>query len=235
MKPIIFACIFAAMVSSKVEAYYSQFGQDKFVHECFFPKLKNGIFVDIGAHNGIHFSNSCFFEKKMGWNGICFEPIPEIFAELKKNRDCILVQGCVTDWTGPGQFLRVHSSRIDTEMLSGLMKKYDPKHLERVYREVKKHGGRVEIIDVGCYQLHELLEENGITHVNYLSIDIEGGELDVLKTIDFSRIVVDVITVEDNYKDPEITSYLENQGFHLVKKMGCDLVFASKQILKTSP
>ena len=64
--------------------FYSQFGQDAFVFKEFFENKQNGIFIDIGAHDGESFSNSKFFEKTLNWKGICIEPIPEVFQELKK-------------------------------------------------------------------------------------------------------------------------------------------------------
>lgn len=157
--------------------YYSQCGQDQYVNEQIFKNLQGGVFVDIGAHNGITFSNTYFFEKERGWKGICIEPIPARFAELKACRDCLCIEGCISDINGISQLLMVSSNRVDTEMLSGLLHKYEPKHLERVKREVSIYGNTYETIDVQCYILNDLLEQNGIIHVNYLSIDTEGGNL----------------------------------------------------------
>lgn len=54
------------------------------MNERFFKNLKNGVFFDIGAHDGVSLSNTYFFEKELGWSGICLEPIPEVFERLKK-------------------------------------------------------------------------------------------------------------------------------------------------------
>ena len=67
--------------------YYSQSQQDKIV-DILFSKKMNGFFVDIGAHNGVNFSNSLFFETYRDWKGVCIEPIPEVFEQLQKNRNC---------------------------------------------------------------------------------------------------------------------------------------------------
>ena len=64
--------------------YYSQCKQDQYINESFFKGKDSGVFVDIGAHNGISLSNSYFFEKELGWNGVCIEPMPEVYSELKK-------------------------------------------------------------------------------------------------------------------------------------------------------
>ncbi len=113
-------------------------------------------------------------------------------------------------------------------MLSGLPEKYDPKHAERIDTELKSHGGEKSLIEVQCYKLNDLLAQNNFSHVDYLSLDTEGGELEILKSIDFSRFDIDVITVENNYDDPEFKSFLTSKGYELVKKLGSDEVYKKK-------
>src|SRR5438309_1453970 len=115
--------------------YYSQCKQDKFVNEHFFKNKKNGFFVDIGAHNGVTYSNTFFFEKELNWTGICIEPIPKIFNELKSNRNCLCVQGCISDFNGISQLLNVSNPIEGTKMLSmlsGLLHKYNHRHINRI-------------------------------------------------------------------------------------------------------
>ncbi len=64
------------------EQYYSQDGQDEFLDRSVFKGRKSGFFVEIGAHDGVRFSNSAFLERERGWRGICVEPHPKIFPEL---------------------------------------------------------------------------------------------------------------------------------------------------------
>jgi FkbM family methyltransferase len=210
--------------------YYSQCGQDEFIHQNYFKGYTSGIFIEIGANNGITYSNTCFFEKELNWTGICVEPIPEIFTELEKNRECTCIQGCITNRSGQGQLLVISNSEEakpddHLDMLSGLIDKYDPRHIERIKREVESTAGSYKIIDVNCYVLNELLEQNGITHINLLSIDTEGGEFDILSTIDFSRYQIDVLLIEDNYGDPRFISFLAEKGFNFVRQISGDLIF----------
>lgn len=222
-KYIIGIFFFKSLVFSE---YYSQCGQDKFVHENFFKNRTNGIFIDIGAHDGISFSNTYFFEKQLGWTGICIEPIPHIFEELQKNRNCLCICGCITTEDNTVQhFLHVSGY---AEMLSGLISKYDERHKNRITFENKRYGGTCEIIDVSCYNLNKILEKEKITHVNFLSLDTEGGEFEILQNIDFSKYQIDVITVEDNYKTDPFIPFLEKKGFTFVKTLGGDLVFVNK-------
>lgn len=187
--------------------------------------MQNGIFFDIGAHNGITISNTYFFEKDLHWSGVCVEPIPSIFKELKRNRKCIAVEGCVTDFSGDGLFCMISGT---CQMLSGLVGKYDPRHVERIKQEVTKYGGHVEVINVRCYQFNELMDRYGLRHIHYLSIDTEGGEFDILSTIDFNRYRIDVISVEDNFLDPRFIPFLESKGFRFIRRLEMDLIFANK-------
>lgn len=207
--------------------YYSQYGQDKFVYENFFKDLRDGIFIDIGAHDGISLSNSYFFERELGWSGICIEPNSKIFPELVKNRKCVCIEGCVANQSGENPFLMISGP---VEMLSGIISKYDSRHVERIEREIAKKGGTCEVVPVRCFPLNDILEEYKISHVNFLSIDTEGGELEILSSIDFSRYQIDVIAVENNYSDLRFLGLLINKGFRYVASCGCDMIFVNKDL-----
>ncbi len=208
--------------------YYGQTKQDKYVNEHYFNNKQGGVFIEIGAHDGITYSNTYFFEKELGWTGICIEPIPERFVELQAHRTCICVEGCISDVSGASQLLRVTSPVVNTEMLSGLLNKYDPRHLKRVDIEIRKMGGSHQVIEVQCYELNDLLEKNEITHVNFLSLDTEGGEYDILASIDFTKVMIDVILLEDNYEDPRFFTLLEKKGYNFVTRLKQDLLFVHK-------
>lgn len=192
--------------------FYSQYGQDQFVFHNFFKEKRNGVFVDIGAHDGVSFSNTYFFERFMGWTGICIEPIPEIFTQLQTNRNCICVHGCIYDRADSAQFLRV---RGYPEMLSGILLNYNPQHLRRIEQEVKRFGGSMDIIQVKCYSLTQLLLDHHLDHIDYLSIDTEGGEMAILQSIDFSKIDIEVIDVENNYGE-RFNQFLASVGYQRV-------------------
>lgn len=207
--------------------YYSQCEQDKFVNETFFKNYRNGVFVDIGAHDGISLSNTYFFEKELEWTGICLEPLPHVFNQLQQNRKCLCLCGCISteEHNSTQPFLQVSGY---PEMLSGLLNKFDPQHLSRIRHEIQEYGGSYKIIDVTCYNLNQLLENAGIHHVNFLSLDTEGGEFEILQNFDFSKCQIDVITVEDNYKVYPFISLLADKGFEFVTTLHQDLIFVHK-------
>lgn len=206
---------------AKEEKFYSQFQQDQYVYENFFKNKQNGIFVDIGAHDGITLNNTYFFEKSLGWTGICVEPIPDVYKRLKKNRSCLCIQGCIYDKRESVPFLKISGW---AEMLSGIVENYDPQHINRIQKEIEMNGGQSTVINMKCYNLTKLLLDNHIQHVDYLSIDTEGGELGILQSIDFSRIDIDVIEVENNYGQP-FQAFLEPKGYKKVCELGPDEIY----------
>jgi hypothetical protein len=77
-----------------------------------------------------------------------------------------------------------------------------------------------EIIKVNTKKLETIFDENNVSHINYLSIDVEGAEFEVIKSINFDKVFVDVIGFENNYNDVSIpiVTYLENKGFIFINK-----------------
>lgn len=200
----------------KKDGYFSQYGQDKWIDEKIFSGKKEGTFVDIGANDGITFSNTYLLEKK-GWKGIAVEPIPSVYDELVTHRKCITVHGGVAPKTGKEYF------RIITgypQMLSGLVNEYDPRHKKRIESELTSYGGEYKEIEIMCYNFNELLESNGISQVDFLSIDVEGVEYKILESIDFDRVHISVIAVENNYFDFRIPQLLIRKGFEFHSIVG---------------
>lgn len=211
--------------------YKGQFGQDKFVHENFFFNKPDGRFLDIGAHDGQSGSNTYVFEKELGWTGICFEPLPHLYKKLSECRSCICVNACVSATHGLLPFLHVDSC---DEMLSGLCGTYDQRALNAVLNDINQFGGEIKMMQLPSVILYEYLYENnflnknGCTHFDFLSLDTEGSELEILKTIDFSKIIIDVITVENNYDEPFIQEFLLSKGYIFVTRLGVDDIYVAK-------
>ena len=209
--------------------YKSEFGQDKFLNEVLFKGKPNGVFLDIGAHDGVTGSNTWFCEKKLNWTGICFEPIEDLFEKLSKNRNCICVQGAVADKDGMATFRQViPGPGRSSEMLSGIETLFDPRAIQRIETEIQENGGSYKLIHVPTYELTKILSKHNINHIDFLSLDIEGGELEVLKTIDFKKFYIAAIAVENNYKMPEIRSFLESKGFRYITMLTVDEIYINK-------
>jgi len=206
------------------EQYYSQDGQDKYILETFFPYEKKGVFVDIGANDGITFSNTYAFEKR-GWTGYCIEPLDKVFPILQANRPgSMCIQAVISDFRGKTDFLAINGY---CEMLSGEMKKYDPRHLERIEKEIAEHGGTKKLVPTYSYRFEDLIK---LEDIDYLSIDVEGGELDIIQSIDFKKYYVKVLSVENNYHDVKMADLIESYGFHFVNNLGRDNIFLNANI-----
>lgn len=200
--------------------YYSQAGQDKFLIEKIFGFSKKGVFFDIGAHDGVSYSNTYFFEKECGWTGVCVEAQPENYFHLKRNRKCICLKGGIFDREGEVEFLKVNGP---SEMLSGILETYESKHLERAKNEIKELGGSLEIVKIKTFIFNQVCKKYGITHIDVLSIDTEGSEERIFKTIDFENIDIDVILVENNYQSNNIRKFLGGLGYKFLTTIGDDI------------
>jgi len=113
--------------------------------------------------------------------------------------------------------------------LSGLVSKYDPKHVQRVRREAAASGEHTRELQVTCSTFDELMEQSGLQHIDYLSIDTEGGELDLLKTINFERFSIKVVSVENNFGDGRFEVTMSNIGYELVAVIGDDDIYLRQE------
>ena len=201
--------------------FYSQCKQDQFVYETFFKDKKDGFFVEIGADDGVTFSNTLFFEE-LGWKGICIEPRPTAFAKLIKNRHCFCDKHAIAAEKGSREFLIVEGY---CQMLSGFVDTYDPVHLKRIERELKQFGGKSYVETVPCISFNELCDTYHAKKIDLLSVDTEGSELEILKLIDFDHIYIQVIVVENLYGSTAIKELLTKNGYSLVKVLDSDEVY----------
>ena len=198
--------------------FNSQCHQDKFLEEYIFKGYKNGFFFDVGAHDGININNTLYFEKINKWRGINIEPIKKVFDKLILNRpNCININCAITNFNGQDEFI---CNSGYTEMISGLKNNFDNRHLERLKRELIQHGGNSEVIIVETKKIETICDENNIKNINYLSIDVEGAEFEVIKSINFEKVFIDVIGFENNFDDASIPiiNYLKEKNYIFLHK-----------------
>ena len=193
--------------------FNSQDNQDKYLEENIFKGYKNGIFVDVGAHDGLSINNTLYFEKYNNWTGINVEPIKTVYDKLLTNRpNCVNLNCAVCNEDGEKDFL---CNTGYTEMISGIKDNFDQRHLIRLLYENQVMGSHTNIIKVPTKKLETIFDENKITHVNYLSIDVEGAEFEVIKSINFDKVFIDIIEFENNYNDISIPiiKYLQDKNY----------------------
>lgn len=146
-----------------------------------------GVFIEAGAHDGYTQSNTYFLERHRGWSGLLVEAIPELNAKASKRRSARVVQAALV---GPD-----HGSPTAEISFGDLMSKIDDdgSHTKGGLDNAGRSG---YVIEVPARTLSSLLDDAEIQHVDLLSLDVEGFELEVLRGIDFDRHVIDTLVVE---------------------------------------
>jgi FkbM family methyltransferase len=202
--------------------FHSQAGQDRFLLEHFFRGRRGGVFVDIGAYDGETFSNSLFFERSMGWTGLCVEPLAAAFAKLAATRKAICENVALADFEGEADFVEADDEGGPFQkMFSGLSATLDPRDVSRIALMTKSRvTTRVPVT-----RLSTLLDKHGIREIDYCSIDVEGGELAILSEFDFERFPIKVLTVENNYDDPRLSALMTARGYQPYAQLEQDHVF----------
>ncbi len=205
--------------------YFSQAGQDKLIYEKFFKNLdKDGFFIDIGAYDGVTGSNTYFFEKHLDWKGILVEPAKGQFDKLKSNRNNKCINTAAAEKNETLEFIEVTEGYTQ---MSGLNQKdyndtYDLLRSD-LNSVTKKYNIQTSIFK-------DIVQEK--KEIDYLSIDIEGGEFNLIKSIDFNFYKVKVISVENN-KPNEISykDYLFSHGFKFFDYCGNDEIYFNPNLI----
>lgn len=192
--------------------YSSQSGQDKYLDTEVFQGFRRGVFVEVGAWDGVDLSNTVFFERERGWTGLAIEPLPDRYAQLTKNRRCTTLNCAISDTEGEADFLALSGP---TSMLSGLTASYDPRHVRRIDAEVAELGATKTLLRVPTRRLDSVFREHGLQRIHYLSLDVEGAEAACLRSIDFNAVYIDVIGFENNYADTTLQNiaFLKAWGY----------------------
>ena len=199
--------------------YYSQDGQDKYLIEKIFNFKRDGFFIDIGAHDGVSFSNTYTLEKDLDWKGICVEPNPEIYKLLSVNRNSINLNCCIANFEKEVEFVSVEGYG---SMLSGILDFFDKNYLKRIDETIKEFGGQKNVIKLDARPLKIITRNNNISYVDYCNIDVEGGEIEVLKSIDFNQTYIKIFSIENAFSTSKVMRYLKKYNYSLIAKVGID-------------
>lgn len=202
--------------------YYSQFRQDEWLNNNYYKNKPNGVFLEIGADDGIDKSNTKFFEE-LGWTGICIEPSPDRFSKLVINRSCICENIAVFDKETEIDFLDISGWG---KGLSGIVDSYDNQHVTRIGWELRNPENRGhKTIKVKTNTLNNILENHKVFNIDFCTIDTEGSEYEILKDFDFDKFNIDIIIVENNYGLNNVKNLLESKGYELISKIEIDDVY----------
>jgi len=170
-----------------------------------FPRGYQGLAVDVGASDGVYESNTMILEESR-WTVLCIEPNPNFYTELKRRRCFPMWAACDAPERINGAVADFHLHLDDPSCYSALRPTPHPLWKPEC-------GAKWETITVPVKTLDSCLEEAGFGRLDFVSIDTEGTELDVLKGIDLARWKPKLLTVEAWDKDNPIVDYLGGCGY----------------------
>jgi len=175
--------------------FTSQIGQDQWVCERFNYK-RNGYFIEIGAADGIRISNTYYLEKTLEWTGICVEASTELFNQLINNRNCVCINKAIYN---KNEIIKFHESDCDGS--------------------IRADGE----LTIEAITIKKLIEENNVPKIiDYISLDVEGAEYDILTKFPFEEYEVILWTIEHNSHLDEgelkakIRGIMTNNGYAIV-------------------
>ena len=187
------------------KTFYSQLGEDLFIYRNFINKeRKDGMYIELGACDGILFSNTLFFEKELKFHGILIEPVKKFFIKLLQNRYYNICYNCA-----------ISTQKEDIEILVNGAVSGIKKYMKDTF--VQSWHRRSPVKRVKTTTLSSILHNHKIKYVDFMSLDVEGGELDVLQTIDFQATPMYLICIEldahNEKKNIECRKLLKTNGF----------------------
>jgi FkbM family methyltransferase len=206
--------------------YYSQHGEDYLLWK-FFDFKKDGFFVEVGAFDGVHLSNTYSFELE-GWKGICVEP-GQYFENCKKNRPNSLCvnAACVSN----DDIKEITFYEEELGLLSSLDMSTEKKEdIEKRYENRKLDFSGHKEKTVKAQTLNSILEENSVSKIDFVTIDVEGAEIEVLKGFDLKKYKPKVVILEANDIEhkKELMYYMTvENGYIFVREVSVNLIFVS--------
>jgi FkbM family methyltransferase len=186
--------------------YYGQRETDRYIED-YFKDQKDGNCIEVGVSDGIKGSNTLLFEKR-GWKTLCIDPVPEHVEQAKRIREQVIECAC-SHYNGFDYFTSYNIGENNIRSsLSSLAT--DP-------RLIESHKDIINDTDqfmVTVKRLTNVLDDvNWPKEIDFVSVDTEGTELDVLKGMDFNKYRVKLLVVENNFEDADVKDYLNDLGF----------------------
>jgi hypothetical protein len=176
-------------------SYPSEIGQDKWVIFKMFPGVKNGFFLDVGSGPGTIGSNTKALEE-LGWTGICVDPFPS----QMEDRTCRMEKEVVS--SSSGQIVKFHT-HAGLGGIADTLGKW------------KEEAEKSPVVELKTITLGELLSrDQAPSFIHFLSVDIEGGELEALKGIPFDKYRFGSMAIEHNEEEPKRTDILKFLAAH---------------------
>lgn len=177
----------------------------------------NGFYVELGANDGVTQSNSFYFEKKRNWRGVLIEPTPHNFLQCLKHRgenNQVHCNACV-EFDFPDKFVEMAYANLMTVSMGLELDLPDTnEHLLSAQQHMKETE-RTFTFGALAKPLNDILiDSKAPSRINFLSLDVEGAELSVLKGLDHNKFRFDFMLIECRDID-RMSSYLKSVGYKL--------------------
>ena len=161
-----------------------------------------GFFVEAGAGNGERLSNTLMFELYKGWTGLLIEPDPDLYKQiLLKHRAAYVINACISP-TNKSERMAFLPNKYERD--NGRLTQFLKSKRAMFPRDPAIPEGATEIT-VQCFPLYSMLQAINQTVIDYLSLDVEGVETDILRTIPFGKVHIDALSVEYRLGDDMAT------------------------------
>ena len=192
--------------------YPSEIGQDKWVIAKMFPGVRDGFFLDVGSGHGTIGSNTKALEE-LGWTGICVDPFPTHM----EGRTCRMEKVVVS--SSAGQVVKFHTHAGLGGIADTLGK----------WKDEAEKSPAVELTTVTLAEV--LAGADAPPFIHFLSLDIEGAELEALRGVPFEKYRFGAMAIEHNDEEPKRTDllkFLEARGYRRVHTFKQDDFYAPR-------
>jgi len=197
---------------------WSQAYQEWYIYHNFFKGKFNGVYLDIGAHKPLSLSNTAFFDLCLGWKGLCVEP-SETSNNFENIRSCNIAKHCV--WSQTKKLIMIFRSQGDGSLI------IDEKEQNRIKLEMPDRVK--DLFECDAINANDLLtqynvknkyndkmslnSDNNLIEIDFISLDVEGAEVEFLKCFPFDRYNIKVWSIEVNKNEGNIDEIMLSHGY----------------------
>ena len=198
-----------------------------------YVNFNNGFFVELGANDGITQSNTFYFEKNRGWKGVLVEPIPHNYLICLKNRSTntkVFCNACVS-FEYKNKFVEIAFSNLMSAPIGLESDINNPLEHAKLGKQFLSEKEDNFLFGAVAKPLNNILHSaNAPKRIDFLSLDVEGAEIEVLKGINHTYYRFSYICIESRSKD-KITNYLTEQNYSFVEQLSeHDFLFKDNNI-----